>query len=110
MIAMEQEQGMKGFTELTTWAFLQPGSAAKPNITALKLAVADLCRMVTQKSMGQKSPRSGKKYNERDISVAENLERVKFTIIAESVLLVLSGKLDGLEENENESQHGREKD
>ena len=103
MIAMEQEPGMKGFTELTTWAFLQPGSAAKPNITALKLAVADLCRMTTQKTAGQR------KNKKSDLSW-DNLERVKFTIIAEATLLVLSGKLDGLEENENESQHGREKD
>ena len=99
MIAMEQEPGMKGFTELTTWAFLQPGSAAKPNITALQLAVADLCRMVTQKTAGQKRPGSDKKYCERDLSVAENLERVKFTIIAEATLLVLSGKLDELKED-----------
>ena len=103
MIAMEQESGMKGFTELMTWAFLQPGSAAKPNITALKLAVADLCRMTTQKTAGQR------KNKKSDLSW-DNLERVKFTIIAEATLLVLSGKLDGLEENENESQHGREKD
>lgn len=101
MIAMEQEQGMKGFTELTTWAFLQPGSAAKPNITALKEAVSELCRMATQKTAGQRNHKSGRKYNERDIDVAANLERVKFTIIAEATLLYLSGKLDELEEDED---------
>lgn len=97
---MEQEPGMKEFTALTTWAFLQPGTAAKPNITTLKQAVADLCRMVTQKTMGQKNPHSGKKYNENHIDVAENLERVKFMIIAEATLLVLSGKLDELKMEE----------
>lgn len=90
---------MKAWTELTTWAFLQPGSDAKPNIAALKSAVNDLCRMTMQKTAGQKSPRSGKKYNEKDIDVAANLERVKFTIIAEATLLVLSGKLDELKED-----------
>ena len=89
---------MAAWTDLMMWSFLQPGSAAKPNITALKLAVSDLCRMVTQKTAGQKN-RAGKKYNERDIDVAANLERVKFTIIAEATLLVLSGKLDELKED-----------
>ncbi len=93
---MEQEQGMKGFTELTTWAFLQPGSAARPNIAALKDAVNDLCRMTMQKTMGQRKNRA------TDINVAENLERVKFTIIAEATLLVLSGALDNLEVDEHE--------
>ena len=94
---MEQEKGMAGFTELTTWAFLQPGSAAKPNIPALKSAVKDLCQMTMQKTAGQRS-RSGKKYRDRDLDIAANLERVKFTIIAEATLLVLSGKLDKLKE------------
>ena len=93
MIAMEQEQGMKGFTELTTWAFLQHGSVAKPNITALKEAVSDLCRMTMQKTAGQR------KNKKNDLSW-DNLERVKFTIIAEATLLYLSGKLNELEEEE----------
>ena len=97
-MGFEQDKTMAGFTQLTTWAFLQPGSAAQPNIAALKHAVYDLCRMATQKTAGQRSPTSGKKYAEKDISVAENLERVKFTIIAEATLLVLSGKLDELKE------------
>lgn len=96
---MEQTPGMKGFTELATWSFLQPGNGQKANIPLLKEAVNDLCQMTTQKSAGQKSPLSGEKYNNKDLSVAENLERVKFTIICEAVLLVLSGKLDGLEED-----------
>ena len=36
---MEQEPGMKGFTELATWAFLQPGNGQKANISLLKDAV-----------------------------------------------------------------------
>lgn len=97
-MAFEQDKTMAGFTELATWSFLQPGSAAKPNILALKEAVSELCRMTTQKTAGQRSPTSGRKYAEKDIPVAENLERVKFTTIAEATLLVLSGKLDDLED------------
>ena len=97
---MEQEPGMKGFTELATWAFLQPGNGQKVNIPLLKDAVRELCQMTMQKSAGQKSPHSGKKYNPKDICVAENLEMVKFTIICEATLLVLSGALDKLEEFE----------
>jgi len=94
---MEQEKGMAAWTDLMMWSFLQPGSAARPNIKALKEAVNDLCKMTMQKTAGQRK-------KSKDISW-DNLERVKFTIICEAVLLVLSGKLDGLEENENESQH-----
>jgi hypothetical protein len=43
-----------------------------------------------QKTAGQRKNKKG------DISW-DNLERIKFTIICEAVLLVLSGKLDGLE-------------
>lgn len=88
---MEQEKGMAALTEMTLWSFLQPGAHQHPNIGALKEAVSDLCRMTTQKTAGQ-----GRYGHRSDISW-DNLERVKFTIICEAVLLVLSGKLDELE-------------
>lgn len=90
MAMMEQENGMVGLTEMALWGFLQPGSHQKPDIPALKEAVNDLCRMTMQKTAGQRKGKKG------DISW-DNLERVKFTIICEAVLLVLSGKLDKME-------------
>ena len=89
-MAIEQEKGMAGLTEMALWSFLQPGPHQHPNIPALKEAVKDLCRMTMQKTAGQRKGKKG------DISW-DNLEQVKFTIICEAVLLVLSGKLDGLE-------------
>ena len=84
---VEQDKGMESLTEMVMWSFLQPGAHHKPNIAALKEAVNDLCRMTMQKMAGQ---RRGVK---KDLSW-DNMERVKFTIICEAVLLVLSGKLD----------------
>ena len=89
-MAMEQEKGMAGLTEMALWSFLQPGSHQHPNISVLKEAVNDLCHMTMQKTAGQRKGKKG------DISW-DNLELVKFTIICEAVLLVLSGKLDELE-------------
>ena len=89
-MAMEQEKGMAGLTEMALWSFLQPGSHQHPNISVLKEAVNDLCHMTMQKTAGQRKGKKG------DISW-DNLERVKFTIICEAVLLVLSGKLEELE-------------
>ncbi len=89
-MAMEQEKGMAGLTEMMLWSFLQPGAHHEPNIPALKEAVDDLCHMTMQKTAGQRKGKKG------DVSW-DNLERVKFTIICEATLLVLSGKLDGLE-------------
>lgn len=93
---MKQTKGMEGFTELAMWSFLQPGHGQKADIPLLKEAVHDLCQMTMQKTAGQKKPSGKGKYKEKDISW-DNLERVKFTIICEAVLLVLSGKLDQLE-------------
>ena len=84
---MDQEKGMAGLTEMALWSFLQPGAHQKPNIAALKEAVNDLCQMTMQKTAGQR------KNGKCDISW-DNLERVKFTIICEATLLVLSGRLD----------------
>ena len=46
--------------------------------------------MVTQKTAGQRA-------NKKDLSF-DNIERVKMGILCESVALVLSGKLDELED------------
>ena len=51
--------------------------------------------MATQKTAGQRKDKKG------DLSW-DNLERVKMGILCEAVALVLSGKLDELEESENE--------
>lgn len=103
-MGFEQTEGMAAFTELALWSFLQPGAHHKPNVGALKEAVEQLCQMTMQKTAGQENPRTGKKYGNKDISW-DNLERVKFTIICEAVLLVLSGKLDSLIEPQGE-EHG----
>lgn len=89
-MAMEQDRGMAGLTEMMLWSFLQPGAHQRPDIPALKDAVNELCQMTMQKTAGQRKGKAG------DVSW-DNLERVKFTIICEATLLVLSGKLDELE-------------
>lgn len=83
---------MKGFEELALWSFLQPGAHHKPDIPLLKEAVHDLCHMTMQKTSGQE------KYAKKGDISFDNLERLKFTILCEAVILVLSGKLDELEE------------
>ncbi len=108
---MEQTEAMKGFTELAMWSFLQPGNGQKADIGLLKEAVHELCQMTMQKTAGQSRPSGKGKYKEKDISW-DNLERVKFTIICEAALLVLSGELDKLEDTPDdgiyETLHRRE--
>ena len=103
---MEQSKGMKGFTTLAIWTYLQPGHGQQANIPLLKEAVHDLCQMTMQKTAGQKKPNGKGKYAEKDLSW-DNLERVKFTIICEAVLLVLSGKLDELEGEGNDERRNK---
>lgn len=62
----------------------------QPDIPLLKESVRDLCRMTMQKTAGQRKDRRG------DIPF-DNLDRLKWTILMEACLLVLSGKLDALE-------------
>ena len=92
MKGMEQSAGMKGLTDMAIMSFLSPNASAEPNIADLKAAVHTLCKMAAQKTAGQRNPFSGRRYAPRDVDVAVNLERVKFTIICEAVLLVLSGE------------------
>ena len=59
-------------------------------IPLLKESVRDLCRMTMQRTAGQRKDRRS------DIPF-DNLDRLKWTILMEACLLVLSGKLDALE-------------
>ena len=87
--------------ELGIWAAFQPGAHHKPNIKALKQAVNDLCHLTMQKTAGQK-----KHAKAGDLSF-DDLDGIKWTILIEAVILVLSGKLDGMEDESEEEEHGR---
>ena len=76
--------------EVGIWAMLQPGYAGQPDIPLLKESVHNLCHMAMQKTAGQRKDKRG------DIPF-DNLDRLKWTILMEACLLVLSGKLDALE-------------
>lgn len=80
--------------DLTMWAMFQPKTCGKPDIAFIKENVYAIRDMAMQKAAGQR--KGGK-----DISW-DNLDRVKWNILIEACLLVLSGALDGLEEKENE--------
>ena len=86
-------KGLDGMMDMMIWSFLQPGPHQKPDIENLKENVQLLCRMAMQKTAGQRKNKPG------DVSFDE-LERIKWNIIMESVRLVLSGKLDEVK-NEN---------
>ena len=74
------------------WNFLKDGNQ-KANVKALKNAVYTLIGMSTQKTAGQRSD------HPKHISF-EVLEILKWQIICEAVALVLSGKLDEMEDEE----------
>ena len=76
------------------WDFLKDGHQ-EADVKALKDAVYNLIQMATQKTAGQRSD------HPKHISF-EVLELLKWQIICEAVALVLSGKLDKLEEMESE--------
>lgn len=77
------------------WDFLKDGKQ-EANITALKDAVYTLIQMTTQKDAGQRKDSKGVPF--------EILDIVKWQIICEAVCLVLSGKLDGLEEEHDSAR------
>lgn len=77
------------------WDFLKDGKQ-EANITALKDAVYTLIQMTTQKNAGQRGDSKNVPF--------EILDMVKWQIICESVCLVLSGKLDGLEEDHDSAR------
>lgn len=79
----------------TMWSFLMTGGQ-KANIPALKEYVYDLIQLTTQKDAGQRGKAKNISFDELDM--------IKFSIVCEAVALVLSGKLDALEnEDENEN-------
>ena len=82
--------------ELGIWAAFQPGAHHKPNIKALKQAVNDLCHLTMQKTAGQK------KYAKSGDLSFDDLDGIKWTILIEAVILVLSGKLDNMEDESEE--------
>lgn len=74
------------------WDFLKDGKQ-RANVKALKNAVYTLIGMSTQKTAGQRSNKP------KDMSF-EVLELLKWQIVCESVALVLSGKLDSMEDEQ----------
>lgn len=73
----------------TMWKFLMD-KGQKENIPALKEYVFDLIEMTTQKTAGQR------KETKNDISWDE-LDMMLMSIVIEATALVLSGRLDELE-------------
>lgn len=73
----------------TMWKFLMD-KGQKENIPALKEYVFDLIEMTTQKTAGQR------KETKNDISWDE-LDMTLMSIVIEATALVLSGRLDELE-------------
>lgn len=72
------------------WDFLKDGKH-EPNIAALKDAVYTLIQMTVQKDAGQRGTSGNVPFAMLDI--------VKWQIICEAVCLVLSGRLEGLEDD-----------
>lgn len=80
----------KPLEDFSMWAAFRAGGQTA-SIEQLKELVEEWLQMVTQKTAGQRAN------NKRDLSF-DNIERVKMGILCEAVALVLSGKLDELEE------------
>ena len=72
------------------WDFLKDGKH-EANIAALKDAVYTLIGMTTQKDAGQRKDSKGMPF--------EILDMVKWQIICEATALVLSGKLEVLDDS-----------
>ena len=77
------------------WDFLKDGSYKDASVKQLKESVYDLIGMTTQKGGGNHHGQFG------GMMPFEMLDLVKWSIICEAVALVLSGKLDELEERED---------
>nr|DAL24334.1 MAG TPA_asm: hypothetical protein [Caudoviricetes sp.] len=78
-----------------SWEFLKMGHQ-KANIPVLKEYVFDLIRMMTQKTAGQSCYRKGKNGDYLDYTT--DYWPTINAIVIEAMALVLSGKLDDLEE------------
>ena len=69
------------------------------NVGALKNAVDRLCLALTQKDGGQRKDSSP----DKSVNFAgTELDMIQFTILCEAVALVLSGRLDGLDDEKAE--------
>lgn len=79
----------------TMWDFLKDGKQ-KANIPALKEYVYDLIKMTTQKDAGQRGTSGNIPWEHLDMTI--------FSIVCEATALVLSGKLDKLEDKEDENE------
>lgn len=82
------------------WDFLKDGSHKDASVKQLKESVYDLISMTTQKGGGEHSTQEGK------MIPFQLLDIVKWSIICEAVALVLSGKLDALENQEGGEEDG----
>ena len=76
----------------TMWHFLQDGGQ-KENIPALKEYVYDLINMTTQKDAGQRGKSGNISWDFLDMTI--------FSIVCEATALVLSGRLDELESEDD---------
>ncbi|RJW88365.1 hypothetical protein DWZ86_05485 [Clostridiales bacterium AF36-10] len=83
----------------TMWTFLMDGGQ-KENIPELKDAVYRLIQMTTQKTAGQR------KQTKKDISW-DSLDMEIMRIVIEAACLVLSGRLDELDCDNDESDKPR---
>lgn len=79
----------------TMWDFLKDGKQ-KANIPALKEYVYDLIKMTMQKDAWQRGTAGSIPW--------EYLDMTLFSIVCEATALVLSGRLDELEDKENENE------
>lgn len=82
----------------TMWYFLMDGSQ-KGNVQSLKEYVYDLIQMTTQKTAGRKAKFQAKGHINWD-----ELDMTLMSIVIEATSLVLSGRLDGLEEGDDEDE------
>ncbi len=99
---MEKDNRMKNPANAikdTMWTFLMDGGQ-KENIPELKDAVYRLIQMTTQKTAGQR------KQTKKDISW-DSLDMEIMRIVIEATCLVLSGRLDELDCDNDESDKPR---
>lgn len=80
----------------TMWTFLMY-KGQESNIPALKEYVYELIKATTQKNAGQRKETKGKNFDWQDLDI------LFMAIVCEATALVLSGDLDKLEQDEDDS-------
>lgn len=91
-----------GLEDFSMWVMLQQGGQ-KADIPGFKQYVHDWITMATQKTAGQRKDSKGIPWESGSRAVSwDNMERIKMGILCEAVALVLSGKLDELEEDDDD--------